>query len=196
MIGAVLAGGYSRRTIVDKLFYPLNGKPLVLYPVEQLRKVRDVVKVLAIASYRSADYLNDLGIDTIIDTLLIGPLGALYLVLKMYREAIVVAGDMPFISWRTIERMVRLCREEYDVCIPMWSSGYIEPLCAVYRQGFLKAIEYGLERNILAIHRLISLAKVFKIPIERISDNPKKEFFNVNSVSDMLRLKDFNRGLV
>ena len=70
MIGAVLAGGYSKRTLIDKLFYPLNGKPLILYPVEQLRKVRDVVKVVAIASYRSANHLNDLGIDTVIDTLL------------------------------------------------------------------------------------------------------------------------------
>jgi len=193
MIGAVLAGGYSKRTLIDKLFYPLNGKPLILYPVEQLRKVRDVVKVVAIASYRSANHLNDLGIDTVIDTLLIGPLGALYLVLRMFREVVVVAGDMPFISSRTIERIIELCSEEYDACIPMWSNGYVEPLCAVYRQGFLKAVEYGLERSVFALHKLIPLAKVFRIPIEMVSENPGREFFNVNSVEDMLRLRDIDR---
>ncbi len=71
-------------------------------------------------------------------------------------------------------------------CLLIRDNRYIESLCAAHQRNLLEVLEYGLQNGILALHKLVFLAKTLKISIKRVSHNPAVEFFNVNFPENLL----------
>ncbi len=190
---AILAGGKSSRFVVDKALYQLVGKAMVLHVVEKLLRSNLFTHVVVIASHRNASALAELGLDVVVDMLSIGPLGALYIALKMFREVIVVPCDTPLIRTESLAKLYSQCLESYDICVPRWSCGYLEPLVAVYRSSTLSVFEECISIEDYSTRCVISRARTMFIPVEKVFESPEKELFNVNTLGDLKKLLDLYR---
>jgi len=189
LMGVVLAGGASRRMGINKLMYPVRGKPIVLRVVDTLHRVRRLCGVVVVSSARTASIFADLGVEVIVDNLLLGPISGLYIALRRFGRVFLVAGDMPFVTRRAVERLIDLCSEDYDACVPSWRCGHLEPLFSIYGSSALPLIEKLISRGMLSLHALLARVRTSKIPIEKLAKDPEKTFFNVNTIEDLQKLR-------
>ncbi|MCS7111074.1 MAG: molybdenum cofactor guanylyltransferase [Ignisphaera sp.] len=187
IVVAILAGGMSSRFLAgDKLLYPVRGKPLIRYVVDSLMMCRYVSKVIAISSQSNINSINE-HVETVQDPFQIGPLGALYLALRMFSEVFVVGGDMPFINCACLYTILEKCGFDGTIsaCMPQCND-YLEPLLSLYRRSMIGIIEYGIANRILSLQKLI---KIFRVSIKTInicnSSELKTCLTNVNSVEDV-----------
>lgn len=188
MIIAILVGGTSTRFHINKLTYPVRGRPLINYIVENVRRCRSAVKVVLVATPQTFNQYRDIDVDVVIDFLAIGPMGGIYAVLKMFGEVMVLAGDMPFINCRYVEKMVELCKGYRYACLPMWiETGFLEPLAGIYSKEILPIIEQGLVLGELSIQRLIKKLNlgIKAIPIEIFLRDFVNMFMNINRFEDI-----------
>lgn len=191
VVVAILAGGTSTRFLAgDKLLYPVMGKPLIRYIIDSMMGCKYVTKVIAISSLTNINSINEY-IETLQDPLQIGPLGAIYLALKMFNEVFIVGGDMPYANCTCLRIILEHCEAEEPLpaCIPQ-CNGYLEPLLSLYRRSILDAIEYGIAKGILSMQKLI---EILKIPIKTINicnlNELRKCIINVNSIDDVYHYK-------
>ncbi|MEM4506433.1 MAG: molybdenum cofactor guanylyltransferase [Ignisphaera sp.] len=184
---AVLAGGSSTRFFVNKLFYPFKGRPLVMYIIERLGLCRNVMKVIAIASPYNVHNLVDLGVETVVDNLCIGPIGGIYIATKMFNRVLVIGGDMPNISCSYIEKIDELCVKDAYACIPTWGGVYMEPLAAIYTNKITNIIEYGIASTEYSIQRLLRKLKVDVqfIHIDTELSEYREVFRSINTLEDV-----------
>ncbi len=75
MQAAILAGGKSKRFGLNKLFYRIDGKPLILYTIERLLKVERIDDIFLITSKENAEWLRHLGFEILVDEF---PAGLIY----------------------------------------------------------------------------------------------------------------------
>ena len=191
MIGAVLAGGKSRRFGSNKLLYRIDGKPLVLHTIEKLESCPSLEEVVLIASPENAGSLERFGRRVVVDELLVGPLGGIYTALKL-GDAFVVAGDMPSIVPELVEVIIgEFQGKEVDACVPRWPNGYIEPLHAAYSRKFIRAIKKRLDGGEYQIKRALEIAKVCYFPLEGIPKEWHVSFFNVNRKEEVKRIGSY-----
>ncbi len=190
MIAIVLAGGSSKRFGVDKVLYPLRGKPMVLYVVEKLVRSHLFEKIIVVATHRNASTLHDLGLEVLLDNLAVGPMGAIYLALRIFREILVLPCDVPLLKVSSIENMVTACLDGYDACIPRWSNGFIEPLIAVYRSSALNAFEQCIAMNDPSSRCIASRTHVLFLDVDKVFTDPNNELTNINTMEDLRKALD------
>lgn len=190
IVTAILVGGTSTRFSINKLLYPLWGKPLTKHIIDNLSPCKSILKIVLVASPHNVSMFEGLGVDVITDNLCIGPMGGIYTSLRLFNRVFVVGGDMPNVSCGYIEKMLNLCLDNTYACIPTWSSGYMEPLAAIYTQRLLPVLEHSISIGEYSIQRLIKGLKidVQKINIEKDLKNFTHVFNNINSWNDIHRL--------
>jgi len=96
--------------------------------------------------------------------------------------------DTPFLSDKVLSLLFDLCNG-FDLTIPRWPNGYIEPLQAVYHtRSAALAAETALSKGMRDMRSMISLlAKVryvSTIVLEEL-DPRLNTFFNVNTRADL-----------
>ncbi|MEM2261413.1 MAG: molybdenum cofactor guanylyltransferase [Ignisphaera sp.] len=187
VVVVILAGGMSTRFLAgDKLLYPIKGKPMIKYVIDSISRCKHITKVVAISSQSNINSINEY-VETLQDPFQIGPLGAVYIALKTFSEALIIGGDMPYIDCTCLDIILEHCKNSRNIfaCMPQYDD-YLEPLLSLYRRSMLDAIEYGIANGILSLQKLI---KVLKIPIKTISIYNlhilKKCLTNVNSIDDI-----------
>jgi molybdopterin-guanine dinucleotide biosynthesis protein A len=178
-IGVVLAGGAGRRIGGDKAIVELDGRPLLLYPLNVLRAVLDEVVVVAKQSTVLPPFDVDVAIWLEADEPR-HPLAGIVHALRCARgrPVVVVAGDMPFVTRSLVATLARERARGALVVVPR-AAGRLHPLCARYDPralGALAGCDYTAPmRDIVA-----GLSP-------RIVDWPDEEpFFNVNGPEDIL----------
>ncbi|NJE03516.1 molybdenum cofactor guanylyltransferase MobA [Thermococcus sp. MV11] len=188
MLGAVLAGGRGKRFGGDKLLYRIGGKPLILHAVERLETARRIDEVVLIASKNNAEKLRGLGYDVLVDELMIGPMGGLYIALSL-GDALVVAGDMPLIVPEFVDYIIREFRKNGKaVCVPRWDNGYLEPLHAAYSEEFRGFLGEKIKSRDYALNRAIRESNPCYVSIEALPEEWRVSFFNVNSRGDLRKI--------
>lgn len=188
MLGVVLAGGKGKRFGDDKLFFRIDGKPLVQHAVERLQSASFIDEVVLVASPDNARKLRGLGPEVIVDELTIGPIGGVYTALSL-GDAFVAAGDMPMIVPEFVDYLIReFGRRGKIVCVPRWSNGYLEPLHAAYSEKFRDFLEKQIKRGDYSLNGAISSADVHYVDIEELPEGWRESFFNVNQKSDLRKL--------
>ncbi|AMQ19379.1 molybdenum cofactor guanylyltransferase MobA [Thermococcus peptonophilus] len=188
MIGAVLAGGRGRRFGGDKLLFRINGKPLLLYTLEKLERAEKIDEIVLVASKENAEKLEGFGYEVLIDGLMVGPMGGIYTALSL-GDAFVVAGDMPLLVPEFIDFIVERFEETKKLaCVPRWGNGYLEPLHAAYSSSFRGFLEERIKSGNYAINRAIRESDACYIEIEKLPENWRESFFNVNTREDLGRL--------
>jgi molybdopterin-guanine dinucleotide biosynthesis protein A len=185
LIGAVLAGGRSKRFGGNKLLYRIDGKPLILHTIERLESANEIDEIVIVASPGNAETLKTFGYRVLVDELLVGPIGGISMTLRL-GNAFVVAGDMPTLVPEFIEYIVREFKKSGKViCVPRWSNGYIEPLHAAYSRDFQKVLEEQISRGEYKLRNAIEKVSARYLPIERLPMEWRESFFNVNRKEDL-----------
>lgn len=189
----VLAGGKSSRLRVNKVFLNIRGEPLLS---EVVRVASDVTEsiILAIGSGDDEEEFAAIlpgRVKIVKDTA--EEKAALYGVFTGLQAvetdfAVVLAADLPFVNSEVI-RILSYEARGFDLAVPKWPNGDIEPLYAVYRvtssrKAFSDAIEAGGVRIRDAIDRL---EKVNYVPVDRFLQVDKllRCFINVNTKADL-----------
>jgi molybdopterin-guanine dinucleotide biosynthesis protein A len=194
MRGAIiLAGGPSIRFGRNKALVRLKDKPLIEYIIDQLRKITDSI-VVTISKNDSIEEFQKIlpsHIEIIRDYgVLKSPLTGLISGMNKFSDGYVaaIACDMPFVK----SEVLNLLFEKvigFDLAIPRWPNGYLEPLLAVY--GFKKTRQCLRQlkiNNNARVSDLISMLKSINyLDINEIRkiDPSLRVFFNINSENEL-----------
>lgn len=185
--GLILAGGKSRRFRGEKCYIEIFGKSLIERVVERLSFL-DELRIALRFGQRIPERLE---IPVSYDSGEFGPLGGILEGLKSMSSEFVfiTACDMPMIRRDAVELLFSLSTSQ-DAVLPEWSSGYIEPLHAVYRrESMMRACEEALREGERRISSAISrLRRVLRVPAESL---PEESFFNLNTEEDLEKLINF-----
>ena len=185
-LGAVLAGGRSRRYGGDKSSAVVGGQLLVERSISAFEQV--VQDVVVVTSRQLPDSIVVSCIpDQFVD---MGPLGGLHAALHAAVEygssgVLLLACDMPLITPEVL-RAILGAMDDVPAVAPLRKKG-IEPLCAAYHIDTLRTAEELLLGNDLSLHRFFREIGGMSIDLEGLGVECKDVFFNVNEQSDCIR---------
>ncbi len=118
-----------------------------------------------------------------------GSLGALYTALLVAPAecTIVLAGDMPFVGPRLIDRLGQFGDED-EAVIPRTSHG-LQPLCGGYRRSVALRLKAQIDRGALGIRNALAGVRVRELdPAElALIDPDSTMLMNVNTLADYER---------
>jgi molybdenum cofactor guanylyltransferase len=179
-IGVVLAGGAGRRIGGDKAIVELEGRPLLLYPLNVLRAVLDDVAVVAKQSTVLPGLDGEIAIWLEADEPR-HPLAGIVHALRCARgrPIVVLASDMPFVTRGLVAALARE-RSRGAVAVVPRAGGRLQPLCARYEPRALGALAGSdLASPVGDVVGALDL---------RIVEWPDEEpFFSINGPEDILQ---------
>jgi molybdopterin-guanine dinucleotide biosynthesis protein A len=186
-IGVVLAGGLGRRLGGDKAIVELEGRPLLLYPVEALHEVCDEVVVVAKRDTMLPPLAGvaDLWIEP--DAPRHPLLGVAHaLRLAVGRPILVVAVDLPLMDAPTLRLIAQTDPGEAAVVVPR-VHGRLQPLCALYTPRALPGLaDFDADARATAI--------VEGLGIREVTPPDPSAFYNVNRPEDLLQVSVLLNG--
>jgi molybdopterin-guanine dinucleotide biosynthesis protein A len=174
----VLAGGAGRRIGGDKCTVELAGRPLVMYPIESLRKVCEQVVVVAKQDTKLPQLVGEAEVWIEPDEPQ-HPLAGVVHALRTAsaRRILVLACDMPLVP----EALLRALLEGAEGAGAVASCGDIaEPLCACYTRQALKGLEQ-FEPQARAIDVVEGLG------VAHVEWNDPDALLSVNAPEDLIR---------
>lgn len=178
LLGAVLAGGRSRRLGRDKAAVSIGGLTLLERAVRTLSEVCDDVVVSGhVAGEGAVRGLPDLRAGA-------GPLAGLESALteadrRGFDAVALLAVDLPLVTAPTV-RALALALGSADAALPARDgSPPVEPLCGVYATRCLDAAAGLLDGGERAAHALAEAVRTVRVPL------PDHEFLNVNTESEL-----------
>ena len=192
-LGAIiLAGGKSSRMQSNKVFLKIKGEPLVKHVVRVTSRISNHI-ILAIGKHdREENYASILPKSVKITRDKTEKKAALYGMITGLETietdyAVILAVDTPFININVIKQL-QIEAQGFDVAIPVWPNGNIEPLYAVYNVAttiwaFKKAVEEGENRIKDVINKL---KHINYVSVENFKDLDANLncFFNINTPKD------------
>lgn len=186
MVGAILAGGKSRRFGRNKSIECFRGERLI---ERQVRILRSLFPEVMIVTNTPELYL-DLDVTVVQDIIPgLGPLGGIYtgLLFAHGGSIFVTAVDMPFLQPAVISRMLEVF-PGHDVVIPRLGD-YLEPLHGMYSPRCLASVKRMLDREELQVVRFFPSVKTAYLDEEEIRrlDPEGLSFFNINTPEDMAK---------
>ena len=181
LLGAVLAGGESRRFGRDKAAAIVAGKSLVVRAAETLEEVFEHV---VIVSSRAATtgrwgHVPDRRPGA-------GPLAGIEAALMESRAlglqgAFVLACDLPLVDAASVRRVLGAAGDAAACAPDREGSPAIEPLCAVYRLSSLPVVRDALDRGRRSVHETFAAVGGATISL------PGALFLNVNAPAEAER---------
>ena len=141
--GIILSGGQSSRMGKEKGLCLLNGKPLIEYSFDLLKKFCSSI----IISSNSNDY-EYLGCQIVKDEIQgIGPAGGICSCLRasVNDENFIMSCDMPMLTDDLI-RFLLSQKKDFDALIPLF-NGFPEPLCAFYHKSCIPVFKKSIEKR-------------------------------------------------
>ncbi len=152
LLGAILAGGGSRRFGSPKTLARLHGRPLWQVAAERLQAVCD--DVVAVVNHPRV--ATEVELETLPDRRpLMGPLGgidaALHRALRDgHRAILALAVDMPWVGTGALRRLADSWREHGRTCVPRTGPPWgLHPLCAIYPIEALNPLTDALAQRAL-----------------------------------------------
>jgi molybdopterin-guanine dinucleotide biosynthesis protein A len=191
--GIILAGGKGNRLGLDKAWVELGGQTLLQLAIGKLDGLCHEIIVVAAAGQKLPLVGASVGLKTVIDIASgQGPLVGIYTGLKNSSQQynVVVACDMPFVSRRLLDHMIKIS-PGFDVVMPRLLAK-LEPLHAVYGRSCLAPIEALLTQGSLKIDRFLDRVRVRYVGEgELVGFDPTMlSFFNINTPDDLARAKE------
>jgi molybdopterin-guanine dinucleotide biosynthesis protein A len=206
----ILAGGKARRfqssgeNWQDKALAELNGKPLLILAIQNVRDVVDEVAVCVNDEARKAGYTEILqkyavsNVRIVIDeknSHISGPNLAIMSGLKAVQAdyCFTLPCDMPFLQPKVAEYLFTKA-EGVEVVVPMWPNGRLETLMMVLERA--SALEITETLCMLKRPRSDDLPRgasktLLVSPVNQIQnlDPELRSFININSKEDLNRLQ-------
>lgn len=168
VVGAVLAGGASRRMGRDKAWIEIDGEPLVGRAARVLREA-GVDEVVVVGGDAAA--VRRAGLEYVVDERPgHGPLGGVLTALRhaadrSARHVAVVACDLARLDAATVGSLLDAMGP--DVAVAAAHTGRIEPLCAVWSvDRSLGAVADAVERGERAVHVVLADLGVTSVAVD------------------------------
>jgi molybdopterin-guanine dinucleotide biosynthesis protein A len=162
LTGIILSGGKSSRMGKEKGMCLLQGKPLIEYSFDLLKKFCDSI----IISSSSNDY-QYLGCQIVKDEIQgIGPAGGIYSCLRASGndENFIISCDMPMITGDLIQYLLSQ-KKDFDALIPLF-NGFPEPLCAFYRQSCIPVFKKSIDQGKYKLQDIIKGVNAGFVPVK------------------------------
>lgn len=186
IVGAILAGGQSRRFGSPKAFAKQNGVYFFQRAVEALRPF---VQELYIVSHPTlvARFQQETNEKVIVDEEKYrgqGPLAGIYTVMKQTEAewVFVLPCDMPYIRANTVGSMVSYIDDSFDIIVSA-HFGRVQPLVGTYHRRLLGQIEQLLKAGNNRMLFLLEHSRVRYIDEGDFLEN-ELVFRNVNRATD------------
>ncbi len=205
----LLVGGKGKRFTgnVQKGLIKIENSPIIIHQLETLKYFTNPIYLVARDNSQINEYkgvisdgyvlkyvVDDTSLfnETKIRSPLIGIYSA-FLELKKtaIKYAFVISCDMPFIKREVISVIIKNSRN-FDVTVPRWQNGYLEPLFAVYNpQTVVLPLTENIKNHKFKLSDLI--AKCSKVKYIEIENNIKpldpklQTFVNINKPNDLKR---------
>jgi molybdenum cofactor guanylyltransferase len=190
----ILAGGESSRVGLNKSKdqIKLAGRPLIDWVISTLTSLDNLTKEDIIIVNSKEKYSNFKRVFKDIFPQK-GPLGGIFSGLKVSTSQynLLVGCDMPFIEVKLLQYMIENINT-YDIVIPCYGKGLIEPLCAIYSKSCLEVIERNIKAGVLSVREIFPHLKVKFIKEEEIKkfDVGLYSFFNINFKGDFTKAEE------
>lgn len=193
-LGAILAGGMSRRFGAPKALAEVGGRAIVVRVRDALAQVaRDVVLIA-----NEPDLFAHLDLPIRRDDVPgLGAIGGVRKALAWAREerrpgALCIACDMPFVTPELLRLVVAAAEVGQAEAVVPESGGRrgVEPLCAWYSVACIGAIDGLIARGQgAAMGALLDRVRVERVPRARVAriGDPDVLFLNVNTAEDHWR---------
>jgi molybdopterin-guanine dinucleotide biosynthesis protein A len=186
-VGVVLAGGRGRRIGGDKAIVELEGRALVLYPLEALHEVCDQVAVVAKRDTLLPPLtgLADLWIEPDEPR---HPLAGVGHALRLAagRPVLAVAVDLPLVDAATLRALCAVDPGGAAAVVPR-VEGRLQPLCALYTQAAARPLA-----TFDAAARATEV--VAEMGIREVAFEDPAPFLNVNRPEDLLHASVLVKG--
>jgi molybdopterin-guanine dinucleotide biosynthesis protein A len=189
LIGAILAGGNARR---------FGGKPKGLEIVGGIRVIDRVAAALRVVTSELIVVSNDDQAEEWVPGARVvrdlrperGSLVGIHAAIAgAKRPVLVVAWDMPFVTWELLALIRYRARRARYAVIPD-SGGQLEPCCAWYSSAALPTVEALLDEGDLRLESLVRRLPSHEVvgvnEIAAVGD-PAQLFTNVNSPEELAR---------
>ncbi len=186
LLGAVLAGGQSRRFGRDKAREIVAGESMLHHAVRALQSVTE--EVVVISPYRPD---APQGIEVLPDAQPgHGPLGGLHTALleaaaRQMDAVLLLACDLPLVGEQILEAVVAHT-ENCAAVAPKRREG-VEPLCAVYSSTALLLVAQRLNGPDLSMHSLFRALDGRELDLSALGLDEGAAFLNVNTPEDLVR---------
>ena len=199
MIGAIQAGGRSRRMGRDKAWLPLGGRPLIEHVLAAARPVVDRVVIIIDPGSDQAEryrgFAAQAGVEVQPDLYPgFGPLGGIESALagcSSGESALVLACDLPYLS-REFLAFLRSRHEEGGaaVTVPVDRNGHLQPLVAAYSEACRRAIAEMIATRLLRVDLLYQRVPTVRVAAAEYADlEGSEEFFtNLNTLDEYRRV--------
>ena len=213
MKAILLAAGKSSRMWPlaqkkNKCMLEFLGKPLISYQIETIEKFHKDIYLVAHSQEQVQTYkikieigniknffLDD--VDLISNEELRTPMIGIYTAFKEldklgYERAFILSCDAPLIKYDVIDLLIKQS-EGFNLCIPRWNNGFLEPLFAIY--PVKKSLQTSKESIQTQKYKLTEiLDKTWKINYISVEDEIKPiddnliSFVNINGPIDVEKL--------
>ena len=124
----------------------------------------------------------------------IGPLAGIYSGLKKAKNinCLVLASDMPFVSFRVLKLLTRISEETGKDAVLIKNLRGIEALCGIYSREYIKQIRNCIKNGIYKIIEILGDDEVEWIDSTKLSEERIDiyNFFNINTSGD---IENFDR---
>ncbi|MEM2122234.1 MAG: molybdenum cofactor guanylyltransferase [Candidatus Bathyarchaeia archaeon] len=201
--GIILAGGGNTRIGYNKALLLIDGATIIERIISAIEPmVETIIIVLKKQDFGSAKFLENYeGIKIVLDDPQFkNPLIGIYtgLIHSNSDYSLILPCDMPFASPRVLKYLLDTCHG-FDLTIPRWSNGYLEPLCAVYRKNSILPLISNLKDvgSHPIRHVITRLSKVRYVPVDdlRRFDEDLLTFYNINTFQEYEEALKISRGL-
>lgn len=189
-VGVILAGGRSRRYGSPKALARLGDRSVLELVIEAHRAVVDHVILVANDPVLYADYDVPRVPDEWLDA---GPLGGVHAGLLQAARigatgALITPCDVPFVGTAILNALLA-ARERADAVLAAGRGPHpYEPLVGWYSLSLLPLLEDALERNQLALHRLVErIEALYILPSDGLAEDVDldRALLNVNTPRDL-----------
>jgi molybdopterin-guanine dinucleotide biosynthesis protein A len=190
---AILAGGTSRRFGSEKALAEFQGKPLITHMVNIAHNLSSEVIVVVSNEVQEAELSETVkGVRIVVDPpsdikcALVGALTAFEYTLTPH--TLLLPVDTPLASVDLLGTVIRMS-SGHGAVVPVWPSGYIEPLHSVYLAEH--AYYHGLKVMEKGHHKmsdmLEALQNVLFVSTETLKqfDSDLDTFVNFNTLKDL-----------
>jgi len=186
LTGIILSGGESSRMGKEKGLCLLQGKPLIEYSFDLLKKFCD--SIIISSNNNVYEYL---GCQIVKDEVQgIGPAGGIYSCLRASRndENFIISCDMPMVTGGLI-RYLLSHKKDFDALIPLF-NGFPEPLCAFYHKSCIPVFKKSIEQGEYKIQNIIKGINTGFIHVKSTDQFYSPLLFtNVNTPGDITNLE-------
>jgi molybdopterin-guanine dinucleotide biosynthesis protein A len=186
VLGAIMAGGQSRRFGRNKALVEFGGRTVIERVVEALAPA--VERIILVGN--DPEPYRFLGLPIHFDMLPgAGALGGIYtaVVAGLGRPVVVASCDLPLVTAPLFERLAALSGSA-DAVVPRGATG-LQPLCAAYGPACRAAIEERVQLGQLKVAGFFSAVQVRYLGAAELAElgDEAALFFNINTPEEYQR---------